>query len=162
MHNLFSHAHEPDYVAPREAQKFEQSVVVDVPADQAFDGFADSIHLWWPVAEQSVFGDGGHVAILRDHLVEESEDGEELVWADVQEWDSPALMSFHWILGGESLGANDVDVRFGPANGTMTRVTISCEQVLDTESDLDNVFVCDWSLILSRYARFMGGAVELD
>ncbi|ALO67508.1 hypothetical protein AS189_14690 [Arthrobacter alpinus] len=162
MHNLFSHTPEPDYVSPREADPCEQSVIIDVPVDQAFDGFSDSVHLWWPVAEQSVFGEGSHVAILRDHLVEESEDGDEVIWAEIQEWDSPGLIRFHWTLGDENLGSNDVDVKFETANESMTRVTISWEQVLDQQSDSENAFTCDWSLILSRYARFMGGAVHLD
>lgn len=162
MHNLFSHTHEPDYISPRDAEQFEQSVVVDVPDMQAFDGFADSIHLWWPVAEQSVFGDGSHVALLSDHLVEGSEDDEEVVWADIVELNAPTLISFHWTLGEETLGSHDVDVKFESVHGTMTRVTISWEQTPDQHSDSGNVFVCDWSLILSRYARFMGGVVQLD
>lgn len=162
MHNLFSHAHEPDYVSPPSLVPYEGTVVIDVPEHQAFDGFTDAIHLWWPVSELSVFGEGSHVAILRDHLVEESEDGDEIVWAEVQEWDSPEFIRFHWTLGQEEFGTSDVDVRFEAVEGGMTRVSISCERALSAESDSDNVFVCDWSLILARYARFMGGAAKLD
>ncbi|WP_425864178.1 hypothetical protein [Arthrobacter sp. TWP1-1] len=162
MQNLFSHAHEPDYVSPSEAKPYEGSVVIEVPLDPAFDGFTDAVHLWWPVAELSVFGEGSHIAILRDHLVEESEDGEEIVWADIQEWDSPEFIKFRWTLGQEEFGTSEVDIRFEPSEAGMTRMTISCEQITGSESDSDNVFVCDWSLILSRYARFMGGAAKLD
>ncbi|ALV44834.1 hypothetical protein MB46_04235 [Arthrobacter alpinus] len=162
MQNLFSHTHEPDYVSPLDAKPYEDSVVIDVPQDQAFDGFTDAVHLWWPVAELSVFGEGSHVAILRDHLVEESEDGDEMVWAEIQEWDSPGFIRLHWTLGSEELGTSDVEIHFDVADGGLTRVTIRCERALSSESDSDNVFICDWALILARYARFMGGAAKLD
>lgn len=162
MPNLFSHAHEPDYVSPRAAESFEESVVIDVPADQAFDGFTDAIHLWWPVSEQSVFGEGSTVAILRDHLVEESFDGDEVVWADVQEWESPSFIKLQWTLGQEKLGTAEIEINFEPVDGGLTRVRIEYQQVSGLESDSDGAFVCDWPLICSRYARFMGGAVKLD
>lgn len=162
MQNLFSHAHEPDYISPRESEHFEQSVVVDVPDMHAFDGFVDSIHLWWPVVDQSVFGDGSHVSLLSDYLVEDSEDDEEAIWADVVELNAPTLLSLHWTLGEETLGSHDVDMKFESVHGTMTRVTISWEQNPGLQSDSDKVFICDWPLILARYARFMGGAVPLD
>ncbi|MHA7304526.1 SRPBCC domain-containing protein [Arthrobacter sp. TMN-49] len=162
MPNLFSHAHEPDYVSPRAAETFEQSVVIDVPGDQAFDGFTDAVHLWWPVGEQSVFGDGSHVAILRDHLVEEADDGEEIVWADVEEWESPGFIKLQWTLGQEQFGSSEIEIRFESVDGGMTRVRIDYQQVSGQDSASDGVFVCDWPLILSRYARFMGGAVKLD
>ncbi|MEO8222670.1 MAG: SRPBCC domain-containing protein [Specibacter sp.] len=162
MPNLFSHAHEPDYVSPRAAESFEESVVIDVPVDQAFDGFTDAVHLWWPVAEQSVVGHGSHVAILRDHLVEESDDGEEIVWADVQEWESPSFIKLHWTLGQEQFGTSEIEIHFEPVDEGMTRVRINYEQVSGLEATSDGVFVCDWPLICSRYARFMGGAVKLD
>lgn len=162
MPNLFSHAHEPDYVSPRAAESFEESVVIDVPAEQAFDGFTDAIHLWWPVSEQSVFGEGSTVAILRDHLVEESFDGDEVVWADVQEWESPSFIKLQWTLGQEKLGTAEIEINFEPVDGGLTRVRIEYQQVSGLESDSDGAFVCDWPLICSRYARFMGGAVKLD
>jgi hypothetical protein len=114
------------------------------------------------VDQQSVFGAGSHVAVLRDHLVEESEDGEELLWADIQEWKSPEFIRLHWTLGQDELGSSDVDIRFNTANGGMTRIRISCEQASGPERGPDSAFVCDWSLILARYVRFMGGAVPLD
>lgn len=162
MSNLFSHAHEPDYVAPQESQEFDESVILEVPADQAFDGFTDAVHLWWPVAEQSVFGEGSHVAILRDHLVEESDEGEEIIWADVLEWDSPEFVRLHWTLGQAKNGTSDVDIHFEDAGEGRTRVRILTEGSTQPIEDGDDDFVCDWSLILSRYARFMGGALKLD
>ena len=162
MSNLFSHAHEPDYVWPSTSKAAEDTFVLDIPVDQAFDGFTDAVHLWWPVEDQSVFGAGSHVAVLRDHLVEESEDGEDIIWADVQEWESPRFIKFHWTLGQEQHGTSDVEIHFDPVEDGMTRVRISYEQVSADADGSDGSFICDWSLILARYARFMGGALKLD
>ncbi|MBP2415078.1 hypothetical protein JOF48_003877 [Arthrobacter stackebrandtii] len=162
MQNLFSHAHEPDYVAPLESEQRELDVLLDVPLDQAFDGFTDAIHLWWPVDDQSVFGEGSHVALLRDHLVEESLDGDEVVWADIADWQAPAHLGLRWILDGGAGEGPEVEVSFSTVDGGLTRVSVGYEQVEDAESVGEGSFACDWPLILSRYARFMGGAVSLD
>lgn len=163
MSNLFSHAHEPDYVSIHEHEDFDESVVLDVPVDQAFDGFTDGVHLWWPVAEQSISGEGSHVAFLRDHVVEETEDGEEILWADVMEWESGEFIQLHWILGQEQYGSADVEIHFEAAGAGQTQVRVVTEKMPQhhVQGD-DDVFICDWSLILSRYARFMGGALKLD
>ncbi|AIX99602.1 MULTISPECIES: SRPBCC family protein [Arthrobacter] len=162
MQNLFSHAHEPDYVASRETEQLEGVVLIDVPMDQAFDGFTDGIHLWWPVSEQSVFGEGSHVALLRDHLVEESADGEEIVWADISAWESPSHLALQWVSGNVSENHQEVDISFELADGGMTKVSVTYDHDPGAEAAEDGTFACDWSLILSRYARFMGGAVQLD
>ncbi|MHA7175996.1 SRPBCC domain-containing protein [Arthrobacter sp. Sr24] len=162
MHNLFSHVHEPDYVAPQATQQLEDGVLIDVPVDQAFDGFTDGIHLWWPVSEQSVFGDGSHIALLRNHLVEESIDGEEIIWADIVEWEAPEHLNLLWVFGNDPESEREVDVVFEAANQGMTRVKITFHQSSAGEDLNESEFSCDWPLILSRYARFMGGAVQLD
>lgn len=162
MSNLFSHAHEPDYVAPQEPEEFEESVILGVPANEAFDGFTDGIHLWWPVAEQSVAGEDSHIAILRDHLVEEADDGEEIIWADVAEWESPEFLRLHWILGQAQHGTSEVDIHFEDVGEGRTRVRILAVRPIPSADGADDDFVCDWSLILSRYARYMGGALKLD
>lgn len=162
MFNLFSHAHEPDYVLAQEAKGIEVSVILDVPTDQAFDGFTDGVHLWWPVAEQSIFGEGSHVAVLRDQLVEEAADGEEVVWAEVVEWDAGEFLRFHWVLGHEQNGFVDVDVYFKAVGDSQTRVRVATEPITQSTEQVGETFICDWSLILARYTRFMGGALRLD
>lgn len=162
MHNLFSHAHEPDYVVTGETEQLEDFVLIDVPMDQAFDGFTDGVHLWWPVSEQSVFGEGSHVALLRDHLVEESVEGEEVVLAEISDWDSPNHLALQWVLGSDPQHHPEVDISFELADGGMTKVSVTYDHESGAESAEDGSFSCDWSLILSRYARFMGGAVQLD
>lgn len=162
MQNLFSHAHEPDYVASSETEHLEDVVIIDVPMDQAFDGFTDAVHLWWPVSEQSVFGEGSHVALLRDHLVEESIDGEEIVWADITEWDSPSHLGLQWVLGTDSENRLEADISFELADGGMTKVSVTYDHAPGGQAAEDGTFACDWALILTRYARFMGGALQLD
>lgn len=162
MPNLFSHVHEPDYVAVQKSSVFDDSVVLGVPPNQAFDGFTDGIHLWWPVDGQSVFGEDSHVAVLREHLVEEADDGEEIVWADVVEWETGEFIRLHWTLGQEQFGSADVDIHFMAEEESQTRVRVVTEQAVKSPGDDDDLFTCDWALILSRYARFMGGALKLD
>ena len=160
MSNIFSHAPEPDYVAPVQTSTLTETVVLGVPVEHAFDGFTDGAHLWWPVDTQSVFGDGSHVAFLRDHAVEESEDGEELVWADVVDWQSPQLIKLEWTLGVEAQAAHDVEIRFESVSADSCRVTVEFEQGDGDHGEGD--FDCDWSLIVARFARFMGGPLSLD
>ena len=162
MSNLFSHAHEPDYVLAQETKDVEVSVILGVPTDQAFDGFTDGVHLWWPVAEQSIFGEGSHVAVLRDHLVEEADDGEEVVWAEVVEWDAGEFLRLHWVLGHEQNGSADIDVHFEVVGDSQTRVRVITEPITQGTEQVGKTFICDWSLILARYTRFMGGALRLD
>ncbi|MFB9164161.1 hypothetical protein [Arthrobacter psychrochitiniphilus] len=162
MQNLFSHVHEPDYVSLQPTEEAALEVVIGVPSDEAFDGFTDGIHLWWPVAEQSVFGESSHVAMLRDHLVEESLEGEEIILADIESWESPTHLSLVWAFGNESVEEREVDISFDLVEGGMTRVKATFHTLQGLDSLGEGEFFCDWSLILSRYARFMGGAVQLD
>ncbi|MFC8304947.1 hypothetical protein ACFUCV_14940 [Specibacter sp. NPDC057265] len=162
MPNLFSHAHEPDYVSPTEHAEFDGSVILTVPVDQAFDGFTDGMHLWWPVSEQSMFGAESHVALLRDHVVEESDEGQEVVWADITEWQLGEFIRLHWVLGQEQYGSVDVDIHFEALHDGQTRVRVITEQNTQRQDQEEDVFICDWPLILSRYARFMGGVLKLD
>ncbi|MCU6482751.1 hypothetical protein [Arthrobacter sp. A2-55] len=158
MSSIFSHAPEPDYVSPAEATWQVISEVVGTDAVHAFDGFTDAVHLWWPVSEQSEFGEGSHVAFLRDNFVEEGEDGDELAWADIVEWESPTLLRLDWRVADAPLSSSEVEVRFEDVVDGACRISIGFEAMTAGDSHL----VCDWPLILSRYARFMGGALRLD
>jgi hypothetical protein len=160
--NLFSHSPDPDYVAIVETERRLESVVLGVPVEHAFDGFTDGAHLWWPVDTESTFGEGSHVAFLRDHLVEESLDGDELIWADVADWASPSLIKLEWTLGVDPQSTLDVEIRFDEVSAETCRVSIEFDHSEAPVDDGRGGFHCDWSLIVSRYARFMGGAVGLD
>lgn len=161
MSDIFSHASEPDYVEAKEiGNRRSESLVIGTTVVHAFDGFTDAVHLWWPVGTESSFGEGSHVAFLRDHLVEESEDGEEVIWADIVDWQSPTRIQLEWTLGQESHAPLDVEIRFDPETDSSCRVTIAFDQIQDVQSI--SGFDCDWPLILARFARFMGGTLSLD
>jgi len=161
MSDIFSHAPEPDYVVAAEGtSRRSESMVVATSAVHAFDGFTDAVHLWWPVESESSFGEGSHVAFLRDHLVEESEDGEEVVWADIVDWQSPTRIKLEWTLGHDSQEPLDIEISFDPESDSSCRVTIEFDD--NSVAVAASGFDCDWPLILSRYARFMGGTPSLD
>ncbi len=61
----------------------------------AFQGFTDHPHLWWPLDQESVFGEGGsHVEFEENLILETAEDGRTSVWGGtIDDWQPP--LSFH-------------------------------------------------------------------
>ena len=84
--SLFSHAaEEPQPSKVLEPITFE--VTVPHPPEQAFEGFTDLIHLWWPVDTHSILGDGSHVEFEETVLTETSDRDEVRNWGDILEWE---------------------------------------------------------------------------
>ncbi|GAA4659392.1 hypothetical protein [Arthrobacter cryoconiti] len=162
MSNIFSHAPDPDYVPVEASSRGKVIVVLGVSAEHAFDGFTDGVHLWWPVETMSVFGIGAHIAFLEDHLVEESDDGEESVLANVVDWDASSALGLEWTVGSHAFAPLNVEITFEAVESNSCRVSVEFDRVSTDEEQISREFVCDWSLILASYTRFMGGALSLD
>lgn len=164
MDGIFSHAPnpEPDIAQKDVLHARTAAVLVPVRPDFAFDGFTDGLHLWWPMDRYSGYGPESHAGFEDNRLLEESPDGQQQIWAEVAEWTPPSSLVLRWQLAGSPLVPTTLTVTFDAVDGG-TRVTLvhdgwatgalGCEQY-------DKY--CDWPLILSKYARFMGGAPGLD
>ncbi len=87
-------------------------------------------------------------------------EGEELVWADIVDWQSPSLIRLEWTMCQDSQEPLDVEIRFESETDNSTRVTIEFDD--GPVEEPTGGFDCDWSLILARYVRFMGGTPSLD
>ncbi len=163
MSNLFSHASEslPEDLAVHSARS--AVVIVPVPLAEAFDGFTDGIHLWWPMDTHSKFGAEAHVGFENGVLLEDAFAGEHVLWGEVQEWDAPSSLVIRWQLDGHLLSPTVVHVDFTTNGDGSTTVSLTHDGWAPGNVGLQQYEkYCDWPLILARYARFMGGVPALD
>ncbi|MBG0740584.1 hypothetical protein IV500_14475 [Paeniglutamicibacter antarcticus] len=168
MTDLFSHA------APTAGpQSPTQAVIccdvtVPVGLNDAFQGFTDNIHLWWPVDDCSEFGAESHVGFDDGELLEESVKGEECLWARVSEWTPPSSIGLAWLVDLAPLSAGRVGITFDslPDGTTVVRLSQQASvphsaagEAVPDARDSDSV---TWKQLLQRYARFMGSRPDLD
>lgn len=152
--SLFSHAPEPEPERSREPiPDVEQTCTVPRETEEAFRGFHEYPHLWWPT-DFTEFGEGTHVEFEGGALVETSEDEENAIRAAVQQIQPGKLLQLEWNSGAASTA---VTVSFS-SEGIETAVTVrhtgfdgipdGAAQRAEAESL--------WRNVLQRYARFMG------
>lgn len=160
MDGLFSHA-EPFSTSGQDSRPTPparvHSVRVPVPADQAFEGFIDYVHLWWPVGTFSALGPGSHVGFENDGLVEESDDGRVHLWGTIERVEPPNVLELSFTLGMERHPATRVrlDVQ---SVGPGAEVTLTHDGWSDGDAGQEQYEkYSQWPEILSYYARFMGG-----
>lgn len=165
MDGLFSHAasasepgHQGDYRLPER----RHTVIVPVPADQAFEGFTDYIHLWWPVGEFSEFGSGSHVIFVRGDLLEESEDGDTHLWGKIVHLDAPQSIVMDFTMGLESLPPTHLSLEFHE-QGSGTEVVLTHDGWASGDAGQEQYEeYSNWPEILDYYARFMGANDQHD
>lgn len=165
MDGLFSHAasaNEPgsqdDYRLPER----RHTVNVPVSADQAFEGFSEYIHLWWPVNKFSHFGPGSHVTFDQGSLLEESEDGELHLWGKVVHLDAPHTIVLDFTLGMETAPPTHVSLDFRERGTGADLVLIHDGWSAGYVGQEQYEHYTQWPEILDYYARFMGANSQLD
>ncbi|WP_427017103.1 hypothetical protein ACQCSX_00025 [Pseudarthrobacter sp. P1] len=111
----------------------------------------------------SVTGHGSHVGFQNGQLVEESERGEEHLWAIVRGWEEAEWIELAWQLGGDPLNPTQVKITFTIEPDGGSAVELVQNGWMPGQAGIDQYAkYCDWPLILARYARFMGAAPSLD
>ncbi|MFB0835653.1 SRPBCC family protein [Arthrobacter halodurans] len=164
MDGIFSHAEQP---APRDAGHDEspppaitETVTVPVGSDQAFEGFTEYIHLWWPVGKYSRFGSGTQPVFESGQLYEESEDGEQYRWGTVVEAIPAERLVLAFTLGLDGQPPTRVLLEF------REEAVGSCQVVLVHDGWADGPagreqfgHYTGWPEILGFYARFMGASL---
>lgn len=163
MTSLFSHA---PVSAPDDLQvPAARSAVVNVPVPvvEAFDGFTDGIHLWWPMDSHSTYGEEAHVGFEEGVLLEDAFAGASSIWGEVRSWEESSSLVMSWQLGGQPLTPTTVHVDFKANGESSTTVTVFHDGWVPGRAGWQQYETyCDWPLILARFARFMGGAPALD
>ena len=156
--SLFSHAEQPE---PAKETAAVQDIVLEreVPRElhEAFNGFTEYLHLWWP-EEYTEFGEGTHPEFESSSLTETGPEGQTAVWATVSSRVQDAELVLDWVAGHGPQTPTEVRIAFTPLSDTATRVSL-------THTGLGGVaepgethlrFSAVWPQILDRYARFMG------
>lgn len=97
MDNLFSHA---DDAIPGTAESRDSldpvicTVTVPGPVAQAFAGFTDHTHLWWPLESHGVYGAGSYVEFEENLILETADDGRTTIWGTIDDWQPPLSFPF--------------------------------------------------------------------
>ena len=164
MDGIFSHAPTPDppqgEAGAGSPEAITHTVTVPVEPDQAFEGFTEYIHLWWPVGTHSTFGSGTTVAFESGGLVEEAEDGRQHEWAKVVEAKAAERLELAFTLGVEQHPSTRVALEFRDAAPRGTNVTLTHDGWAAGETGLEQAATyTDWPEIMGYYARFMGASL---
>ncbi len=168
MSDLFSHAAPGAEPHSSEVRIVSCDVTVPVGLSDAFEGFTENIHLWWPVDDCSAFGAETHVGFDNGELLEESVKGEKCLWARVSEWTPPSSIELVWLPDLGPLSAGRISVTFGPLPDGTTVVSLSQEASApynaagEALSEARRGDSSTWKQILQRYAHFMGSPPDLD
>ena len=158
--SLFSHAADPDPKGAHQDTSVPDVVEVRrVPRDakEAFNGFTDYLHLWWP-EDLTDFGEGTHAEFEGGILTETGPDGDTAVWATVRTRQPDTLLELDWVAGQSPRTPTDVRVEFSGAADGSTLVTLrhsGLERLPDSAGEYERLRR-EWPEILDRYARFMG------
>ena len=160
--SLFSHAENPESGSAGDAGRTAIAEVVTarkVPRDphEAFNGFTDYLHLWWP-EDLTEFGEGTHPEFEGGVLTETGPEGDTAVWATVRAKEPDVRLELDWVAGHSPRIPTDVSVAFVPEEDGSTLVTVrhgGLEQLPEPAEEYERVSE-EWELVLDRYARFMG------
>lgn len=139
---------------------------VTVALDQwrAFERFTDGLGAWWPLHSHSRSGKAAACAFeprLGGRLYERTDDGEELIWGEVEVWEPPQRLGFTWRVGNVPEGQH-IEVTFTPAGADRTEVVLTHsgweslgEEALRMRERYDN----GWEAVfIARYGG--GGAAD--
>jgi hypothetical protein len=164
MDNLFSHAVDPTpdpADLPDALEPLILSVTVPCPVAQAFAGFTDHTHLWWPLESHGVYGAGSYVEFEENLILETADDGRTSIWGTIDDWQPP--LSFHatWHPGTTALWSTELRVAFrGVAEGTEVRLVHDGWEGAEVPAAARADYAAGWPVVLERYVRFMGGNPE--
>lgn len=158
MDSIFSHLPEEEPAPSGLPVPPRLTAAAEVPRglEEAFNGFTDGIHLWWP-DEQTQFGAGTHPEFTDGQLFEEGENGEVALWATIESAATNQL-TLQWSRGGAIQAPSRVHISF-LAVSEGTRVELSHDGWARGNDGVSQFEAApDWAGILGRYRRFMGGS----
>lgn len=171
MSDIFSHAPEEPKEESGPLPPIEIARTVVAEPEQAFLGWTEHIHLWWPMADYSVSGEDAFVDFEGGELVETSAGDQMISWGTVLSSDPPSYLSFSWHPGINPLQATEVQLAFSPlasgqstasgagaaSGGTELTLTHTGWENLPDATAARSKYLAGWPGVLDRYVRFMGG-----
>jgi hypothetical protein len=164
MDNLFSHAGGalPGTVEPAEnLEPVICTVTVPGPVAQAFVGFTEHTHLWWPLDSHGVYGAGSYVEFEEYLILETADDGRTAVWGTIDDWQPP--LSFHasWYPGTTAVWSTELRVAFRAVeDGTELHLVHNGWEGAEDPAATRAAYAVGWPTVLNRFVRFMGGAAQ--
>jgi len=130
-----------------------QEVVVDLDPQHAFELFTERIGEWWPLAEYSVYGEGGSVA-FRDGVLVETLGEQRALWGEVEDWVPAERVSFTWHPGRGPEQSSHVSVSFTARNGgTLVVLEHSGWEVFEDPAAARSEYDRGWPAVLGGYAE---------
>ncbi len=156
--SLFSHAEQPE---PAKESASVPDIVLErtVPRElhEAFNGFTEYIHLWWP-EEFTEFGEGTHPEFETGALTESGPEGESAVWATIADRVQDTEISLEWVARHSPQTPTAVKISFTAVDETATLVSLSHTRFgsVAAPAEVREDFAALWPQVMDRYARFMG------
>jgi uncharacterized protein YndB with AHSA1/START domain len=142
------------------------SVTVPLAAEPAFRLFTEGIASWWPLRTHSISGVEATGCVLEGRaggrLFERDADGAEAEWGWVRAWEPPTRLVLGWHPGRAAGTAQEVEVRFEPADGgTTVRIEHRGWEALGPDgAQMRQAYDEGWGLVLGRaYAGAAGAAL---
>jgi hypothetical protein len=142
-----------------------KQIVVDVPAQRAFDVFTEGMATWWPLATHHIGAVDAETVVVEPRVggrcYERGVDGSECTWGHVREWDPPNAFVFTWEISADFAAdptmASEVAVRFVAESPTRTRVEVEhrgLEHFGERAQEMHDTFASDggWTGLLDLYA----------
>ena len=148
------------------ATSVQASIVIDAPAERAFDAFVHEMSSWWNPDHHILEGQLAEMVVeprVGGHIYDRGTDGSECHWARVLVFEPPHRVVFSWDIGPtwevetEPENTSEVEVRFVADGPHRTRVELE-HRNLDRhgpgwQSVADGVGDDrGWPLYLARYA----------
>ncbi|WP_049828715.1 hypothetical protein [Arthrobacter sp. RIT-PI-e] len=174
MSGLFSHSPTPDSPVDSRADVVSD-VVVPAPGEHAWAGFTEHLHLWWPAALLSRWGESSFFDLEDNALVETSAEDDEYVWGEVTSSAAGQWLELRWRHAGSTstttvraeLGAGAVEpppemdrqASAEETDGASSTLTLTHSGwTSEDPAELYTSYREFWPEALSRYRRFMGGS----
>ena len=136
-----------------------RSVLVQAPAERAFEVFTAGLASWWPASHSIVEGGYGTV-VVEPHeggrLYERGQTGAECVWGRVLAWEPPGRLTLSWHLDEEwrvdpdPARASEIEVTFAPA-GDGTRVELEHRGWDEPQTGDRANYDRGWEFVLGKY-----------
>ena len=110
-----------------------KSVTVDASPEEAFEIFTEDFDSWWPRSHhlgKTPMTKGIIEGRRGGRCYTKHEDGSEVDWGSVLEWEPPRLLVLAWRIAAnwqfepDPKQASEVEIRFTPAAGGKTRVDL--------------------------------------